>query len=177
MSDEVPNWKREAAAALTQRRANVLADRRMEDEAHKLKMRRFDDELTEISITARTMELPVPWLEAGLKANVSPTTASFGSVGLPFPPPSRKPFKDRALELLQEAYPEPLKAAQIQARIEKEHGSKYHDKTAGMSLYRLSKDGSVRREGKDLWFFVPEDQRNKETPGSGSQPEDPGSLL
>jgi hypothetical protein len=177
MSDELPNWKREAAAALSQRRAKVLADRRAEDEAHKLKMRRFDDELTEISISARTMELPVPWLESALKANVSPTTASFESVGLPSPPPSRKPFKDRALELLRDAYPAPLKAAQIQARIEKEHGSKYHDKTAGMSLYRLSKDNSVRREGKDLWFFVPEDQRNKENPGSGSEPEDPGSLL
>ncbi len=86
-----------------------------------------------------------------------------------------KPFRVRALEVGSEAYPQPLKASKNQAKIEAEYQTKFHGETAGMTLYRLSKEGFVRRKGVH-WFFVPEDQRNKENPGSGDQPDDPGLL-
>jgi hypothetical protein len=40
-------------------------------------------------------------------------------------------------------------------RIERTFGEPLHSKTVGMTLYRLSKDGLVRREGHN-WFFVPQ---------------------
>jgi hypothetical protein len=67
-------------------------------------------------------------------------------------------FKDLALQLLMEAYPRALRAADIQASAEAKLGRKFHPKTTGMSLYRLAKDGAVVRRGWD-WFYIPEDQR------------------
>ncbi len=176
MSDDIPKWKAEAAADLTRRRDELLAARRKADEAAKLQLRQFDDALAEISTAARAMELPVSWLQKAVPTgNLSPATATLESVGLSASMTVHKPFRVRALELLSEAYPHPLKASKIQAKIEAEYQTKFHDKTAGMTLYRLSKEGFVRRKGVH-WFFVPEDQRNKENPGSGDQPDDPGLL-
>jgi hypothetical protein len=50
---------------------------------------------------------------------------------------------------------EGAKAREIQDFIESLRGVPLHEKTIGMTLFRLSKDGNVRREGR-TWFFVPE---------------------
>jgi hypothetical protein len=47
------------------------------------------------------------------------------------------------------------KAAPIQEYIESTYDTKIHEKTVGMTLYRLLKKGRVRRNGH-TWFFVPE---------------------
>ena len=40
-----------------------------------------------------------------------------------------------------------------------------HDKTVGMTLYRLSKDGLARRDGR-TWFYVAPKEET-ENPGDG----------
>jgi hypothetical protein len=180
MSNDQENWKIKGAEEVTEERNSLLNLRKKRVFEHQQELRRIDDKLSDLTVSARALGLPVTWLndERGLTLTPSDFLVVQGH-GFrareqgPKPPP----FKNRALELLAEAYPKPLKATEIRQKIEAETRSKFHEKTAGMSLYRLSKEGVVRREGKDLWFFVPADERNKENPGSGSQPEDPGSLL
>jgi hypothetical protein len=77
--------------------------------------------------------------------------------------PSRKAsIRDLALGYLQ-LHEEGLKAEQIRQWLFSVYGIRTHDKTVGMTLYRLSKEGLVHREGH-TWF-----------PGSGSpETENPG---
>lgn len=77
-------------------------------------------------------------------------------------------FKDVALDYLKEAHPKTLKAAQIQNRCEILLGRKFHEKTAGMTLYRLAKDGLVRRIGRAHWLYVPQtDDKGPEVDAAG----------
>jgi hypothetical protein len=71
-----------------------------------------------------------------------------------------KPISDLVLLMAELAYPEPVRAATLQAEIEKERGP-LHYKTIGMTLYRLSKQGLMRRKGQKDWFFVPPEERTK----------------
>lgn len=76
------------------------------------------------------------------------------------------------------AHPDPVRAAALREKLEMA-GIKTHEKTVGMTLYRLLREGKLRREGWD-WFFIPEAERGnasspneqQESPGS-----DPGLLL
>lgn len=62
---------------------------------------------------------------------------------------------DIVLDRLKEAGDAGSKAAPIQAYIESTYSKKIHDKTVGMTLYRLQQEGRVRRQGH-TWFIVPE---------------------
>lgn len=64
-----------------------------------------------------------------------------------------------------------IKAADIRQAYESSRDVKLHDKTIGMTLYRLSKDDLARREGR-LWFFV---EPNGETKHPGGQT--PGQFV
>ena len=83
--------------------------------------------------------------------------AAFSQVA---PPQS---IADSVLALTEAAYPEPVRAAWLQAEIEKQRGARLHFKTIGMSLYRLSKQGLVERKGQKDWVFVPESHRTKKS--------------
>jgi hypothetical protein len=63
-------------------------------------------------------------------------------------------FKKFALEVLRARYPNPVRAAELSKLAQAELGRAFHEKTAGMTLYRLSVDGTASRDGHD-WFFVP----------------------
>jgi hypothetical protein len=85
------------------------------------------------------------------------------------PPPQQviapqKPIADVVLDMAQAAYPEPVRAKALQEAIENDRGP-LHYKTIGMTLYRLSKEGKVRREGQKDWFFVPPEERAKKPAG------------
>jgi len=85
-------------------------------------------------------------------------------------------FKDIALQLLKDAYPKPLRAAEVQAAAEAKLSRKFHSKTPGMSLYRLAKEGLVERRGWD-WFYLPESEkalRYEEAFPNGAEPSDEG---
>jgi hypothetical protein len=46
------------------------------------------------------------------------------------------------------------KVREIREFLRKSHGEEFHEKTVGMTLYRLMKAGLARREGR-LWFATP----------------------
>lgn len=74
---------------------------------------------------------------------------------------------DIVLDQLRKAGTAGSKAAPIQKYIESTYGTTIHDKTVGMTLYRLSQEDppKVRRQGH-TWFFVPEAETKN--PGVGA---------
>jgi len=83
--------------------------------------------------------------------------------------PERPPIKNIVLDRLREAGTKGSKAAPIRQYIERVYDTKVHEKTVGMTLYRLSKEALVRRRGQ-TWFYVPQ-AAETENPGVGA----PGS--
>jgi hypothetical protein len=80
-------------------------------------------------------------------------------------PPPLSPaasIRDLVIERLEAAGAVGALASDIRKYIEALRGTELHEKTVGMTLYRLSRDGLARREGR-TWFFVPE----AKNPGSG----------
>jgi hypothetical protein len=73
-------------------------------------------------------------------------------------------FKELAIEFVAAVFPQPARAAQVRDYVERKLKRSFHEKTAGMTLYRLSQEGIVRREGKGDWYFVPPDRRNSPAP-------------
>ena len=80
-------------------------------------------------------------------------------------------FKDIAYKVLEDAYPNPVRAPDLQMKVEAILGRKFHDKTAGITLYRFSLDGVVTRNGR-LWLFVPKDNRQQRIPSPDRDPFD-----
>ena len=72
--------------------------------------------------------------------------------------PLPRTVREFVIDEAKKAFPNPVTAAELRLKLEAERGEKVHEKTIGMTNYRLSKDGVLRRE-KYNWFFVPEDSR------------------
>jgi len=68
-------------------------------------------------------------------------------------------IREFILEEAQRAHPNPVTARELREKLA-QSGVETHPKTIGMSLFRLSKERMMRREGKANWYFVPEDQRS-----------------
>jgi hypothetical protein len=62
------------------------------------------------------------------------------------------PIRELVLRRLKGS-PEGLKASQLREYIEALRKTRLHEKTIGMTLYRLSQDGRARRDGR-TWFYV-----------------------
>ena len=97
---------------------------------------------------------------------------------VPTPPPDktpsaqiskRPPVRELVLDLLREAGEKGAQATPMRQHIKRVYNTDLHSKTVGMTLYRLSLDGLVRREGR-TWFLVPPIAETK-NPGVGA----PGS--
>ncbi len=78
-------------------------------------------------------------------------------------------IKDFVLAALSQAGEEGAKAAAIREKFEAASGASIHEKTIGMTLWRLSREGLVRRDGH-TWFSVSPPAK-AENPGAGA----PGS--
>ena len=76
--------------------------------------------------------------------------------------------REAVINALKHVGPWGAKASQLRLDYEQQHGTKLHDKTIGMTLYRLSKETPplVRREGR-TWFFA-----EAKNPGVGA----PGNI-
>ena len=74
-------------------------------------------------------------------------------------------IREIVLDRLQHAGEAGTKVSPIKAFIAAK-GVEMHDKTVGMTLYRLSKEGAARRDGR-TWFFVPPKEEAK-SPGAGA---------
>jgi hypothetical protein len=79
-------------------------------------------------------------------------------------PRSEPSVREIAIEQLKRAGVAGAKASTIRQVAESILKKKFHEKTAGMTLYRLSKDGLARREGQ-TWFFVPPKAETKNPGG------------
>lgn len=78
--------------------------------------------------------------------------------------------RDALLERLREIAPNGDKAARLRRHVETAHALNLHEKTVGMTLYRLSKDSLVHRKGQ-IWFYGPQVgpllPASAENPGAG----------
>jgi hypothetical protein len=70
-----------------------------------------------------------------------------------------KPFsiKDFILAEGKQAHPHPVRASDLRKKLEA-LGHAVHEKTVGMTLYRLLRKGYFTRDKRD-WLYVPDDQR------------------
>jgi hypothetical protein len=77
--------------------------------------------------------------------------------------PAMPKIRDIVLDRLQAAGDQGTKALPIRKYIEDTYHQDIHEKTVGMTLYRLSQEGLAHRNGH-IWFFGPE-QSGTENPG------------
>ena len=75
----------------------------------------------------------------------------------------RPKIRDAVLGLLGKAGEKGDGATALRKHIEADYHIELHEKTVGMTLYRLSNEGLVRRKGR-TWFFVPQ-IAEKKNPG------------
>lgn len=73
-------------------------------------------------------------------------------------PNRTQPIREIILEWARMAFPQPVRAAQLRRRLKERFSLEVHEKTVGMTLYRLSQRGSMKRQGFD-WYYVPESER------------------
>lgn len=85
------------------------------------------------------------------------------------PTPAMPRLRDIVLDRLQREGTRGSKAAPIRDYIERTYERRIHEKSVGMTLFRLAQEGLVRREGR-TWFFIPQNAETKNpgavTPGS-----------
>ena len=72
--------------------------------------------------------------------------------------------RELTIGLLKDAGERGVKAGEIRLKIEALKGHPLHEKTVGMTLYRLSLDGLSRRTGR-TWFYVPPGAETKNPAG------------
>jgi hypothetical protein len=96
--------------------------------------------------------------QAKLREEVGPQQASPAIAQAPQPPAEEFSIKDYVLGEAAMAYPQPVRASEIRDKV-LAMGRDIHPKTIGMSLYRWSQKGFLRREGKADWFFVEPEAR------------------
>lgn len=165
MAQPVNDWREAAAAEYAERRAALFRQR---DKAAKTlanlerKLRETEEQIAELDRGARVfgLDLPVGSLDIGMFSPEELNRARPAGLTVNMPPGAGKSrqFKDLALEVLESEYPRPLKAIEVQERVQAELGRTFHWKTAGMTLYRLKNEHAVRRSGQD-WYFVPPEER------------------
>lgn len=94
----------------------------------------------------------------------------------PMPSGKTPTVRDALLSRLAGLHPMGTKAASLRTFLEQTYAMKLHEKTVGMTLYRLSQEDppKVRRQGH-TWFFSPVPSETK-NPGVGA-PGSSNSLL
>jgi hypothetical protein len=92
------------------------------------------------------------------------------------PPAKQAKVKHIVLDRLRELSPEGARSSPLRQYLEQSQGIQVHEKTVGMTLYRLSNDGLVHRKGQ-TWFYGPQAKQSlpaeAENPGAGT----PGQTL
>jgi ribonuclease D len=78
--------------------------------------------------------------------------------------PEMPRIADIVIERLKEAGDKGTRAAVIRTYIEAKYSRPIHEKTVGMTLFRLRKKGLVRRD-KQTWFITAHDKAAKKNPG------------
>lgn len=91
-------------------------------------------------------------------------------------PAKQAKVKDIVLNRLREIAPNGDRSLPLRRYLEQVHSLHVHEKTVGMTLYRLSQEGLVHRQGQ-TWFYGPQAEQSlpaeAENPGAGT----PGQTL
>lgn len=114
------------------------------------RLREIVDEVNALDQAANTFELDLVLQHTGPESG-----QLFGEDGTL----DQKGFKDLTIDLMEQVYPKGIRASEVRAQIERLLRRQFHEKTAGMTLYRLSQEYLVRRDGL-LWYWVPPEDRN-----------------
>lgn len=113
-------------------------------------------------IAGKQQSPPLPQPLMPYRPQVSVTT----EYSKPSPTAHNMPkIREIVLDQLRLAGPDGLKASVIQNYIRTTYEADIHEKTVGMTLYRLSLDKLVRREGRQ-WFLVSGATPEAENPGA-----------
>lgn len=138
----------------------------------------FAYEAAQLYNRTKTADLPVWDREPPTIGPPPPPPPPLPSISLPKQAPKQieatallplPPIKDVILDRLTSAGGAGAKATEIRNFIASTYAGEIHEKTVGMTLYRLLRDGRVRREGH-TWFIVPP-KAEAMNPGAGT----PGS--
>lgn len=124
-----------------------------------------EERLRQISahrLTERTREATQKALGHALVAQATTIQAPLPAAA----PAKRPPLREVLLDQLRQAGEGGAKAADLREYFERTYGVIIHEKTVGMTLYRLSKDMLVHRDGH-TWFFGPS-KAGTENPGGGT---------
>jgi len=158
MSDTLKSWRDDAQREYAAKRNVLTCDVDLERQS----VNKLQSELDRKQASLRAKEAAIKELDRAAEV-FGLTAIEDGPVDAPGGEDREEEgvgvFKDLALKALRQAFPNPLRAVEIQDQVQRVTGRSFHKKTAGMTLYRLSKEKLARRSGWD-WFFVPEDQRN-----------------
>jgi len=94
----------------------------------------------------------------------------------PVPQKNKRPaLRSILLEQLKSMGANGAKAAQLREYFERTYGEVIHEKTVGMTLYRLSLEGLVRRDGHNWFFGAP--TTTGETKNPAGETAGPGNLF
>lgn len=94
---------------------------------------------------SRQLDLKTPEPRTANLADIPPVAAAR----------SEPTIRDLVLSAIRKAHPKAVRASTIRRELAN-LGHATHEKTVGMTLYRLSKDGLTRRVGGRDWYLAPE---------------------
>jgi len=87
-------------------------------------------------------------------------------------PEKPKTVREVLIELGRIAHPDPIRAGPARKTLTEQYGMEVHEKTVGMTLYRLaSKEMAFVRRGID-WYFIPESERAALSGPPDAEPEE-----
>jgi hypothetical protein len=93
--------------------------------------------------------IPKPPIKDAEKTEASPQIAAVSKESSATTPT----ISDAILAFLKDCGAAGAKVSEVKGHLSKAYGLETHEKTPGMTLYRLLKDGKARRDGR-IWFYV-----------------------
>ena len=120
--------------------------------------------------------VPPSALEAFASRPAPVATSQLAMVAAAPPTAKRPSLKDFLLQRLREAGTEGAKAAPLREMFERAYGETIHEKTVGMTLYRMSKGKLVTRDGH-TWFIATAPQGAETVNPGGDTPGSENRLI
>ncbi len=165
-----------ALEAILAKRDRLLAERkalRLKAAELAARDRYIDRELADCKAAARVFDLEISFQEEksweGWQTNLDKNKDLIPASGAVLQKRDMPKLRDIVLDCLRLAGERGSKAAPIQEYVETTYATKIHQKTIGLTLYRLLRQGLVRRNGH-TWFFVSQTTAGKDSGISGVNP-------
>jgi hypothetical protein len=140
------------ADAVREKVEHLLTERKEIKDRWQANSRALHDAVAAGRLFAVDIELPD---DIDLPAPSHPPKQARTNSPSPFVASGERSIRQIVLEQLKAAGAKGVKSGPLRPVIEKIVGHEVHEKTMGMTLYRLSKDGEARRDGL-VWYCVPQ---------------------